>query len=495
MAADRAWPRSVRVRTTAAAVGVLGVALLVSGVALVAGLHFQLDRGLRAGAAVRVAEIARSVGSGARLSPVLAGDDAVQVLGPAGEVVDATSQLTGRPPIARLAAGQSRILDLGLDNDSYLVVAASAGDRTVLLARGRDDVAETTQALTVLLGVGLPVLLLVVGATTWRLVGRALAPVDALRAEVDTISTAALHRRVPRPETRDEIDRLAATMNRMLDRLERVRVRERAFIADASHELRSPIAAIRQHAEVAIAHPDRTSSSDLAQVAHAESLRMQVLVDDLLLLARADEKGLRRTSLPVDLDDVVLAEAARLRGQAAHGQAAHGQATHGQATHGQATHGQATHGQATHGQATHGQATTAIDTSAVSPVRIDGDPAALARMLRNLVDNAARHATGRVALTLAERDGHAVIEVDDDGTGIAPADRGRVFDRFVRLDESRSRAIGGNGLGLAIVAEIAAAHGGDVTVGDSPLGGARFTVRLPRQTPGGQGLSDGPRGS
>jgi signal transduction histidine kinase len=367
----------------------------------------------------------------------------VQILGPAGDVVAASPQLAGRPPMARLAVGESRTVDLPFDDDSYLVVAASAGSRTVLLARSGGDVAEATQALTVLLGVGLPLLLLVVGATTWRLVGGALAPVDAIRAEVDAISAAALHRRVPLPATRDEIDRLAATMNRMLDRLERVRVRERGFIADASHELRSPIAAIRQHAEVALAHPDRTSTADLARVAHAESLRMQALVDDLLLLARADEEGLRRSRVPVDLDDLVFAEGVRLRGEAA----------------------------------------VTLDTSAVSPVRVEGDPAGLGRMLRNLVDNAARHAAGRVALALAERDGRAVIHVDDDGPGIPLADRKRVFDRFVRLDESRSRAVGGSGLGLAIVAEIVAAHGGDVAVVDGPLGGARFTVRLPVRAP------------
>jgi signal transduction histidine kinase len=170
---------------------------------------------------------------------------------------------------------------------------------------------------------------------------------------------------------------------------------------------------------------------------------MQVLVDDLLLLARADEQGLRRARLPVDLDDLVFAEAARLRGQA----------------------------------------TVTVDTSAVSPVRVDGDAPGLTRMLRNLVDNAARHAAGRVSLALSEQDGHAVIHVDDDGPGIPPPDRRRVFDRFVRLDESRSRAAGGSGLGLAIAAEIAAAHGGDVEAAEAPLHGARFTVRLPLPTP------------
>jgi signal transduction histidine kinase len=445
MAADRAWPRSVRVRTTAAAVGVLGIALLLSGIALVAGLHLKLGRDLRAGATLRAAEVARLVESGADLSPVLAGDDVVQILGPAGDVVAAGPRLAGRPPMVRLAAGESRTVHLPIDDDSYLVVAAGAGDRTVLLARSRGDVSDAAQTLTVLLSLGLPLLLLVVGATTWRVVGGALAPVDAIRAEVDAISAAALHRRVPLPATRDEIDRLAATMNRMLDRLEQVRVRERGFIADASHELRSPIAAIRQHAEVALAHPDRMSTADLARVAHAESLRMQVLVDDLLLLARADEEGLRRSRVPVDLDDLLFAEATRLRGEAA----------------------------------------VTIDTSAVSPVRVEGDAAGLGRMLRNLVDNAARHAGGRVALALSERDGQAVIDVDDDGPGIPPADRRRVFDRFVRLDESRSRAGGGSGLGLAIVAEIVAAHGGAVAVDDGPLGGARFTVRLPRRDPAG----------
>jgi signal transduction histidine kinase len=439
MAADRAWPRSVRVRTTAAAVGVLGVALLLAGIALVAGLHLALSRDMRAGATLRAAEVARSVDSGADLSPELVGADAVQVLGSAGEVLAASPQVAGRPAMARLAAGESRTVDVAFDDDTYLVVAASAGNRTVLLARSRENLVEATQALTLLLGVGLPLLLLIVGATTWRLAGRALAPVDAMRADVDAISAAALHRRVPLPATRDEIDRLAATMNRMLDRLERARVRERAFIADASHELRSPIAAIRQHAEVALAHPDRTSTSDLAAIAHAESMRMQVLVDDLLLLARADEKGLRRSSSPpVDLDDLVFGEATRLRGEG-----------------------------------------VAVDTSAVSPVRVDGDGATLRRMLRNLAENAARHARGKVALALAEVDGEAMIHVDDDGPGIPAADRRRVFDRFVRLDESRSRAGGGSGLGLAIVAEIAAAHSGDVTVGESPLGGARFTVRIP----------------
>ncbi len=157
------------------------------------------------------------------------------------------------------------------------------------MARALVDVLDTTTAITRLLIIGLPVMLVVVALTTWFAVGRALAPVEAIRREVDEISAAQLHRRVPQPKADDEIGRLAATMNRMLDRLESARNSQRRFVSDASHELRSPITTIRQHAEVALAHPDRTTTRELADVVLAEEQRMQRLVEDLLLLARADE--------------------------------------------------------------------------------------------------------------------------------------------------------------------------------------------------------------
>jgi signal transduction histidine kinase len=279
-----------------------------------------------------------------------------------------------------------------------------------------------------------------VAATTWTVVGRALAPVEAIRAEVDAISAAALHRRVPDPPADDEIGRLARTMNRMLARLERAQARQRRLVADASHELRSPVAAIRQHAEVALAHPGRTTTTELAGTVLAEDLRLQRLAEDLLLLTKADEHSLALRRRPVDLDDLVFEEAGRLR------------------------------------DATR----LRVDTAAVSAARVEGDAAALARVLRNLADNAARHAGGRLAFSVAERDGLAVLRVDDDGPGIPVADRERVFERFVRLDDARARDDGGSGLGLAIVAELVAAHGGTVAVAASPLGGARVEVALPR---------------
>ena len=167
-----------------------------------------------------------------------------------------------------------------------------------MVVRSTETVTEATAAVSGLLAVGLPLLLVVVGATTWVLVGRALAPVEAIRAEVDAISAADLHRRVPDPPAGDEIGRLARTMNRMLDRLEQAQARQRRLVADASHELRSPVATIRQHAEVALAHPGRTTTTELAATVLAEDLRLQRLVEDLLLLTRADEHTLALAQAP-----------------------------------------------------------------------------------------------------------------------------------------------------------------------------------------------------
>ena len=431
---------SVRVRITLAAVAVVGLALLLGAIALVVSLHAALTREVRITASLRAAEVARVLQSDGETAT---GDDVMfQLLGPTGEVLAASPNTAGLPALVRLAPGDSRVIDVPFDDGRFLAVATSAGPgRTVVLGQSLDPVDEPIRTLVTLLAVGLPALLMVVGVTGWRLVRRALAPVDAIRVQVDAISATALDHRVPEPSTRDEIGRLAVTMNRMLDRLEQAQVRERRFVADASHELRSPIAAIRQHAEVALAHPEL--GAGLAGVAHAESLRMQALVDDLLLLAQADEHRPDLRRRPVDVDDLVLAEVHRLRDCR----------------------------------------TVGVDARGVSAARVDGDRAALRRMLRNLVDNAVRHARQRIGFALYERDGWAVLSVDDDGPGVPVADRSRVFERFVRLDDSRVEVDGGTGgLGLAIVAEVVAAHGGEVQIGDAPSGGARVTVRLPLLT-------------
>ncbi|WP_053205713.1 sensor histidine kinase [Jiangella muralis] len=430
MAAERGRWGSVRLRTTAGAVVVAGLALLLGGVALVVVMRSALLE--------QVADAARSRAMAVDAAdPHLVADDDgfVQVVAD-GEVVAATPNVAGMAAV-EVRPGDTTRVDVG--GEELLAVAVRSGDRTVVAGQSTDDVADATGVVTRLLGIGLPVLLAVVGVTTWWTTGRALAPVEAVRAEVDAISAAELHRRVPAGRGDDEIARLARTMNRMLDRLEDAQTRQRQFVSDASHELRSPVASIRQHAEVALAHPGRTTVPALAGTVLAEDLRVQRLVEDLLVLARADEQLLRLAAHPVDLDDLVLEEAARLRATGA----------------------------------------AAVGTTGVAAARVTGDAAALRRVLRNLGDNAARHAAGAVALSVASRDGTVTLAVEDDGPGIPPADRERVLRRFVRLDEARDRDAGGAGLGLAIVDELVRAHDGTVEVGERTGGGARIVVRLP----------------
>ncbi|NRD27343.1 HAMP domain-containing histidine kinase [Frigoribacterium sp. VKM Ac-2836] len=315
----------------------------------------------------------------------------------------------------------------------------------VVAARSLDEASAASSASLVTLGIAIPVALLVLGVTTWLVVGRALRPVESMRRQVDSVTAQSLSRRLPDPGGGDEIARLARTLNGMLDRLDASATAQRRFVGDASHELKTPLATIRQHAEVALLHPGSIDGAALAGTVLGEEARLTALVQGLLVLARADEGALGVTRRPVDLDDLVVAETARLRGLAR----------------------------------PDGHAPLAVDATAVGPARVDGDEGLLGQVVRNLVANAARHAEGRVAVALAERDGGVELTVDDDGAGVAEADRERVFDRFVRLDEARAREAGGSGLGLAIVREIVRVHGGAVSVGASPLGGARFVVTLP----------------
>jgi signal transduction histidine kinase len=233
-------------------------------------------------------------------------------------------------------------------------------------------------------------------------------------------------------------------MNGMLRRLERATERQRRFIADASHELRSPLTGIRAQLEVDLAHPEQADRRSTDRGVLDETIRMQRLVDDLLLLARADNDTLVAQHRGVDLDDIVLTEAHRISTHASH----------------------------------------QLDTAAVAAGRIDGDPDQLAQLVRNLLDNAARYATNRITIAVTDSIGYVVLTVTDDGPGIPEADRARVFERFTRLDSARARDHGGTGLGLAIANEIAKTHHATITIDDNHPG-ARFTVTFPaaRDTP------------
>jgi len=371
--------RRLRIRTTLAATAVVGVALIVASLALVAFVGRSLTRQVHDAASARAEEVVDRVATGRPL-PVTGdpNEESVQVLAP-GETVQ-PSKIEG--------------IFLSVTKET---VTPDGQARTVVVERGLDDVAEAQSAVRHALWIGVPAVLLVVALVTWWIAGVTLGPVRAAHE------------------------------------------RQRRFVSDAAHELRSPVASIRQHAEVAGAHPASTDVRELATTVSDESIRLQAIVEDLLLLARLDEGALLVAPDDIDLDDVVLAEAGRLRGET----------------------------------------TLAIDTSGVGAGRIRGDGRYLERLVRNLGENAVRHARGRVAFALAERDGHVTLAVDDDGPGIPFEERERVFERFVRLDEGRGRASGGTGLGLAIVREIARAHDGDVVLGSSPLGGLRAEATFP----------------
>ncbi|MEU4626476.1 ATP-binding protein [Actinoplanes sp. NPDC023801] len=318
-----------------------------------------------------------------------------------------------------------------------LEVTEDSGAYTVVVEASLEEVDDATRALVTPLFIGVAGVLILVGGVIWVVVTGALAPVERIRREVEEITGERLDRRVPIPVARDEIHRLASTMNRMLARLQDSRDRQQRFVADASHELRSPLAGIRQAAEVSRAHPGALPEGELAEAVLEEAGRMERLVEQLLLLTRTGGAGARQLQ-DVDVDDLVLAEARRVR-----------------------------------------RAGLTVDASGVGAGRVRGDATALAQVVRNLVDNAARHARGAVAVTVGSTGDRVMLVVEDDGAGIPESERERVFERFVRLDEARDRDAGGSGLGLAIVREIVTAHGGSVSVSTSSLGGARFDVRLP----------------
>ncbi|MGP4112698.1 sensor histidine kinase [Streptomyces sp. 4N509B] len=360
------------------------------------------------------------------------------------QLVDSDGRLVAgsRPdaPVAGLAPppGQTATTQTG----GMLVLAerveVDGEEHTLVVGEPLRPVHVAVATVLVMAAVTVPLTVVLMGLLARRLTGRALAPVERIREQVAAIGEGDLGRRVPEPGGDDEITRLAATMNAMLTRLESAQRAQRRFVADAGHELRSPLTTLTGVLEIAERDGGRIDP-DALRTAQGDARRLGDLITDLLLLARSDEGGLALRHEEVDLDDVVDGERARLR------------------------------------------ATTGVTVEAsLTPVKVRGDREALVRLVRNLADNAARHARTRVRLATAEEDGQAVVDVADDGPGVPVGERERVFDRFVRLDDARGRRSGGAGLGLAIARQIAREHGGSVEVTDAPAGGALFRVRIPR---------------
>lgn len=288
-------------------------------------------------------------------------------------------------------------------------------------------------ALTSML-IGFPLLLAVVAGVTWLVTRRALRPVAAITEEMSAITASEdLARRVPEPDTHDEIAALARTTNETLAALQTSVERQRRFVADASHELRSPIASLRTQLEVGAAHPELLDVDGAVE----DTVRLQELAADLLLLARLDA-GEKPGGAPVDLAALVREELS---------------------------------------QRTRDHVEVHAD---LESCEVTGSRGQLARVLGNLVNNAQRHARSRVTVTIRSDGAWAVLEVADDGAGVPADERERIFERFVRLDDARTRDEGGAGLGLAIARDVAVRHGGTLVVRAAPSGGALFELRLPR---------------
>jgi signal transduction histidine kinase len=445
--------RTVRSQVTWTAAGLVALVLVLSAFGLVAAQERVLTRGLDEALIQRADNIEWDVGSGmfGTMLPV-EGDSEDSFL----QLVDADGSLVAASYNASLLEAVGGPLDPGdaevirtvegvaLSNGHFRVLARSlegqSGPLTLLVAKNLDDVHESVSILRRSLGIAIPIVTGLLAVLVWWLTGRVLRPVEWIRREVADIKGDELHRRVPTPDSEDEIARLASTMNEMLDRLEDATERQHRFVADASHELRGPVTRLRTSLEVTAAHSDGLDPAELFRELLADTAELQKLVDDLLFLARSEAGQLDAPHEPVDLDDLVLEEADKLRKRGA----------------------------------------VEVDVSAVSAARTLGDADQLMRVVRNLSNNAERHADHRVTFALVERDGVSELMVADDGPGIAPEHREVVFKRFARLDEARSRDAGGSGLGLAIVHEIVARHDGVVGIRDHPGSGAQFVVELPR---------------
>ena len=456
---DTLRPRSwtVRVRSAVASTVVLAVCLIAAGGALIGILYSSLESSARTAADTRAVQVSEQLETDlpARIDESSLATDGqigiVQVVDWSGAVT-ASSRADGGRPLSTVEVAPSTTRDLGRieqaeDGDFWVTARGAetaAGPVTVLVGADREPVEKVVSTVAILLAIVGPVVVALVALATYRLVGAALSPVERIRTRVASISNKDLGERIPVPQSRDEIARLAVTMNRMLERLQAGQRAQQRFVSDASHELRSPLSTITAALELAAARPELIDASLIDESLLPEARRMRRLIEDLLLLARSDEKQSPLGAVDVDLDDVLYEEGKRIDAMT----------------------------------------DLTVGTSIV-PVRVTGDQPALARMVRNVVDNAVRHAVTRIELSCTPSGGSAVIVIDDDGPGIPEQQRERVFDRFVRLDASRTRDEGGAGLGLAIVAGTAAAHTGSVTVSRSPLGGARFEIRIPTHQPSG----------
>ena len=374
-------------------------------------------------------------------------ESVVYVQGPGSMSIVQSSSLFER--LRRVVTGEAvplfgKTMPDSIDSSKYAVsvvnVNTAQGPMSLSVASPLDPIRRTVDRVQTALLFAVPILVLAVGLMTWLMTGQALRPVSAITGRVQEITGSTLDARVPEPRTDDEIGELARTMNAMLDRLQSSAERQRRFMSDASHELRSPVASIRTQLETALLHPEHADWQSIGRTVLTEDERLGALVDNMLALTRLEEDA-RPAVTEVDVDDII------------HEQLARPFRVH-------------------------------VDRSGVLAGRVDGVAAELTSVVRNLIDNAVRHAREVVRVSLTTHGDVVRLTVEDDGPGVAPDMREVVFERFTRLEEARNRDAGGSGLGLALTKRIVESYHGKIWVDDSGLGGAAFIVELPASSDG-----------
>ena len=440
-------PTTLRWRVTAAATAAIVIVLVAVGWGLVLNHRRQLTDDLDELMADVTDSVAADVLADRRPDVERIGDDdwVLQVTR-AGAVVSASPNIETIEPLGPVVDGETtrNVGPLSGGDDPMRLLSRSVetsdGRVVIHVAAPRDDIDDSVATLRQSLVIAVPVAAAVLALLTWVLVGRTLRPVERIRAEVAGIGGADLDRRVPVPAGDDEISRLATTMNDMLARVEQAQARQRRFVADASHELRSPMTRMRTELEVDLAHPDTADPEATQRSVLEEVVGLQQLVDDLLVLARSDGAAVAaRGDERFDLGDVSMRAAERSRPREG--------------------------------------VTVVVDATAEASTA--GRPGDLERAVSNVIDNAVRHASAAVRVGV-HADGDTVsVVVEDDGDGIPVADRERIFERFARADAARSADDGGAGLGLSIARDIVEGHGGTIVVDADYSCGARVVITLP----------------
>jgi signal transduction histidine kinase len=432
----------IRVRVTVIAMVVTGFIAMLAYAALLTFIRLQAMTQLNNQLTFTARQVGAIARAGHLTSPIVSGNSGlIQVQNDRRQVVAASRSVVGlsalkaprastvNPLYERICPGGDRCFSA-----VSIRVTGPAEPLTVYVLAPEPGLFPRP-GLAVALALGIPVSIGATGVWRWWLAARRLRPVELIRAELDEINAADLHRRVSVPPRRDEFHWLVMAVNATLDRLEAAVEQQRRLVSDVSHDLRSPITGLRAELEAALLDPEGADLRTALARTLKNTERLQNIVTELLVLARRDA-GLPGRAERVDLGDLAEREVARRSRRVS--------------------------------------------------VKVDVEPGVIARVsdldigrvLTNLLDNAARHADSEVIVTVRREDGEAVVEVFNDGDAIAPEDRERIFERFIRLSASRERDSGGTGLGLAISREIARAYGGRLTVADDDFG-ARFVLTLP----------------